>query len=350
MRHAVILAGGSGTRLWPASRRSRPKQFLALGARAGESLLDATDRRVRGIARVGSQPTVSVTAAEQAPLIPAAPDRLVLREPVGRNTAAALGLAAVDLLDRDPDAIMGVFPADHHIADEDGFAAAAARAYELVEASDVIATIGITPTHPETGFGYLEPGPAIDAVASLVKRFVEKPDAATAERYLAAGYLWNAGMFFVSARRLMDELARHMPETHAGLTEIAGAANRDDAAARVYPTLPSQSIDFGVMEKTDRVVVVRGDFGWNDVGSFAALADYRPADAAGNVAEGNVVFHDAKNNVVLGDQDVAIAVIGVDDLVVVQSADGILVVPRARAQEVRHAVAELERRGLRRFL
>jgi mannose-1-phosphate guanylyltransferase len=245
---------------------------------------------------------------------------------------------------------MGVFPADHHIADEAGFAAAAARAFELVEASDVIATIGITPTRAETGFGYLEPGPAIDGGAALVKRFHEKPDATTAEQYLAAGFLWNAGMFFVSARRLLAELARHMPDTHAGLAEIAAAADRDAAAALVYPRLPAQSIDFGVMEKTDRVVLVRGSFGWNDVGSFAALAEYRAADAAGNVTSGTVVLHDAAGNVVLGDPDVAIAVIGVNDLVIVQSADGILVVPRARAQDVRHAVAELERRGAKRFL
>ncbi|HTM21014.1 MAG TPA: sugar phosphate nucleotidyltransferase [Kofleriaceae bacterium] len=350
MRHAVILAGGSGTRLWPASRRDRPKQFLALGARPGETLLEATERRVRLIPELSGQPPVIVTAAAQAALLGDSATRIVLREPQGRNTATALGLAAVHLIDRDPAAILGVFPADHSIADDDGFAAAAARAFALVEASDVIATIGITPTHAETGYGYLEPGPPIDDQASLVRRFVEKPDAQTAEQYLAAGYLWNAGMFFVSARRLLDELARHMPQTHAGLMEIAGAADREAATARVYPGLPSQSIDFGVMEKTERVVAVRGTFGWSDVGSFAALADYRPHDDAGNVVDGTAVFHDAHGNIVLGEPGMAIAVIGVDDLVVVQAGDGIVVVPRARAQEVRHAVIELQRRGLGRFL
>ena len=358
MRHAVILAGGSGTRLWPASRRGRPKQFLALGAQPGESLLAATARRVTEIPGVPAQAPLVVTAADQVGLVrialPGLPPDAVLGEPVGRNTAAALGLAAVHLLHRDPHAVIGALPADHHIADEARFAAMAGRGFALAEADDVIVTLGIVPDRPETGYGWLEPGPPAGGGAVTVRRFVEKPDLAGAERYLAGGYLWNAGMFFLRARRLVDELARHLPETHAGLQQIAAAlASGGDVAAvtaRVYPTFAGISIDHGIMEKTDRIVMLKGDFGWSDVGSFAALAGYRAADADDNVTEGTVVLHDAHRNIVLSDAEVAVAIVGLDDLIVVQSGNAILVVPRARAQDVRHVVAELDRRGLKRFL
>ncbi len=358
MRHAVILAGGTGTRLWPASRRNRPKQFLPLGALPGESLLAATARRVNEVARVAAQAPLVVTAADQAGMVrmslPGLPPDAVLREPVARNTAAALGLAAVHLLHRDPRAVMAALPADHHIADEAGFVALAGRAFALAEDKDVIVTLGIVPDRPETGYGWLEPGQPAGGGAVTVSRFIEKPELVDAERYQAVGYLWNAGIFFLRAQRMLDELARHLPETHAGLQQIAAAlaAGGDAAAvtAQVYPTFASISIDHAIMEKTDRIVMLPADIGWSDVGSFAALTGYRQADDDGNVTEGTVVLHEAQGNVVLADPEFAIAVIGVDDLVIVQSGNGILVVPRARAQDVRHAVAELDRRGLRRFL
>lgn len=363
MRHAVILAGGSGQRLWPASRRDRPKQFLPLGARAGESLLAATRRRLGRLCP--PERIVVVTAAAQVEQARAAlPDLAadaILAEPMARNTAAALGLAAVYLLHRDPDAVLGALPADHHIADEARFIALAEQAFALAEQRDVIATIGITPTRPETGFGYLQVGEPLDGDAGVftVRRFVEKPDAETARRYLDAGdYLWNGGMFFVRAERLLAELERHMPATAAGLRTIAqglqeggeGGEAVAEAAARVYPLLPSISIDHGVMEHADDMVTLRGDFGWNDVGSWAALAEYRPTDASGNVTQGTAVLHDAANNIVVGDTDHAIALIGVKDLIVVQSGNSILVVPRERAQEVREVVSALQAQELDRYL
>jgi mannose-1-phosphate guanylyltransferase len=359
MRHAVILAGGSGTRLWPASRRSRAKQFLALGTRPDESLLRATYRRISPVCEPAH--VVAVTAADQAEAVraelPELPAASVIAEPARRNTAAALGLAALHLRHRDPDAVMAALPADHNVRDEARFAEVATRAFDLAAANDVIVTIGIVPTRPETGFGYLELGAGRTGEAEEVTRFVEKPDPETAARYLAAGnYLWNGGYFFMRAERLLRDLERFMPETHRGLSEIAraldagGEQDAAEAAARVYPTLPSVSIDYGVMERTTEVVCLRGAFGWNDVGSWAALAEYRPADADGNVTEGTVVAHDAHNNVVVSDGGCAIAVVGVDDLVVVQSGDAILVVPRSRAQDVRAAVAALEERDLDRFL
>jgi mannose-1-phosphate guanylyltransferase len=337
-----------------------PKQLLPLGARPGESLLAATARRVDGLVDRGAIEVV--TAASQATGVHAALPWLgegaVIAEPSARNTAAALGLAAVHLLRRDPDAVIGALPADHHIADEAAFRDVVDAAFRLAEASDVIVTVGIQPTRAETGFGWLELGAPLAGAAGAfeVARFVEKPDAATAERYLAGGrHLWNGGMFFLRASRLLAEIGRHLPETHRGLDAIAAALEAGPAAAAVaaaaiYPALPSISIDHGVMEKASGVVTLRGDFGWNDVGSWAALADYRPADSDKNVVEGNVVVLDGARNLVVGDGDHAVALIGVSDLVVIQSRDGILVVPRSRAQEVRDAVAALGARGLDRFL
>jgi mannose-1-phosphate guanylyltransferase len=373
MRYAVILAGGSGHRLWPASRKASPKQFLPLGADAGESLLAATRRRLDDLCPVEN--ILVVTARDQAEMVrvalPELPARNILAEPAARNTAAALGLAAVHLLHRDPDAVLGALPADHHIADRARFAAVARRAFDLAAARDVIVTIGIVPTRPEPGFGYLALGGPLDADPSSevgtsseigaaaahgarwVERFVEKPSVEIARLYFESGqYLWNAGMFFVSARRLLRDIEALLPATFAGLDAIARAlrdGGEHAAAARaeeVYPGLPGVSIDHGVMEHTQGVVTLPGDFGWNDVGSWAALADYRTADENGNIVQGTAVLHDARGNIVVGDSDHVVTLIGVEGLVVVQSGNGILVVPRERAQDVREAVAALQRRAL----
>lgn len=358
MRHAVILAGGSGQRLWPASRSSRPKQFLPLGARPGESLLAATWRRIAPVVAPDriAVVTASAQAAEVRAHLPELAPHGLIGEPLGRNTAAALGLAALHLTHRDPDAIMAVLPADHHITDEAGFARVATTAFALAEAHDVIVTVGIVPTRAETGFGYMRIGERFGEDARVVERFVEKPDAATAAQYLAGGdHLWNSGMYFVRARRLLRDIAAFMPATHDALAVIQRALEHgDDAAVRaaeaVYPGLPNVSIDHGVMERASVVITVPGDFGWNDVGSWAALADYRPRDEHGNVTEGTVIVHDARDNVVVADPGTAVAVIGVEGLVVVKAGNAILVVPRERAQDVRAAVAALKARKLDDYL
>jgi mannose-1-phosphate guanylyltransferase len=333
MRHAVILAGGGGTRLWPASRNRRPKQFLPLGTDPDEPLLAATARRLD--ADVTWVVTGADYAAAVAHILPAA--RVVV-EPLARNTAAAIGLAARTIAATDPDAVVGVFPSDQHVADEAGFRAAAARAYRIAAAEDALVVLGIHPTRPETGFGYLAPdGPGPDG-SVRVARFVEKPDAATAARYVADGYLWNAGIFFFRAARILREIDHHLPALAAAL------ADGD------WTALPPVSLDYGVMEKAAGILAVRGDFGWNDVGSWTALADIRPADAAGNVTQGDVVAHDATRNIAIADPGRVVALVGVSDLVVVQAGDAVLVLPRERAQDVREIVRLLRERGLDRFL
>ncbi|HVK73357.1 MAG TPA: sugar phosphate nucleotidyltransferase [Kofleriaceae bacterium] len=354
MRRAVILAGGSGTRLWPASRQARPKQLLALGG--GETLLAATARRLRAAA----PDVMIVTAAEHAGACAAeVPAATVVAEPLPRNTAAALGLAAVHAAHRDADAVLGAFPADHHVADEVGFGVAIERAWGAAERGDVIATIGVVPTRAETGFGYLELGgdrAELGDGVRTVARFVEKPEPATAAGFAAGGrHLWNAGMFFVRARRLLAEIERWMPATGDGLREISDAlrGGGDEAAARataaVYPRLPSVSIDHGVMEHAADVVAVPGAFGWSDVGSWQAVAALVPAGERGHAAVGDAVVVDAAGNLTYTDDGV-IALVGVSNLAVVRAGDAVLVVPLDRAQDVKAVVAALAAGGRQRYL
>jgi len=345
VRHAVILAGGSGTRLWPASRRARPKQLLALG--------ESPDVMVAAAVELGGRvasDVVIVTAESQADATRSlVPGIELIVEPVGRNTAAAIGLAAAILVARDPDATLIVLPADQHVADRAGLASVLATALDAAEHADAIATIGIPPTRPETGFGYVElTAPAVPGAVQPVARFVEKPDLATAERYVASGrYLWNAGIFCARASRLLAELDAQLPEIARAVREIA----RDPGvAAERYAALPSISIDHGVMEHAARVVTVPAAVGWDDVGSWAALDAIRGRDAHANTIVGTAVVLDGTNNVVMSDDDTLIATVGVSDLVVVKHGDAILVIPKAAAQDVRKVIDALAARGLGRYL
>src|SRR6185436_18783815 len=340
--YAMILAGGGGTRLWPASRRRRPKQLLTLGGT--ESLLGATFRRVEAV--FGREHILVVTAADQVEalqkVLPQLPPENLVAEPAARNTAAAVGLGAAVVARRaGPAAVLAVLPADHHIGDEAGFAATLRTA--IGQAREAIVTVGIRPTGPETGFGYIEQGAPLAEGVYQVARFVEKPNAAKAAEYLAAGtYLWNSGMFFFTAERLLAEARRHLPELGAALDTLVAASDFPTALRSLYPGVPAISIDYGIMEKTAGIRVVPGDFGWNDVGSWAALPSIRPADGAGNVVSGDTVVAESRGSIVLSEPGAPlVGVVGVDNLVVIATADAVLVVPKDRAQEVRRVVDAL---------
>ena len=354
--YPVVMAGGSGTRFWPLSRQRCPKQFLPL---VGDvPLLAATVARLPPFARLDH--TYVVCGPSHAPVVrrilPALPPENLLVEPCARNTAPCVGLAALHVARRDPRGVMVMLPADHHVARPAAFRDALGTAVRVAR-QGAIATIGVRPDRPETGYGYLKVGPLLAVAARTrkgsrphkVDRFVEKPDAATARRYVADGsYLWNSGIFAFRADVILAEIRRAMPDLGERLDRI-GAALGTPRAGRVlkklFPGCPSISIDYGVMESSGRIAVVPADFGWSDVGSFAALSDVRALDRDGNVAEGDALILGGRNNVVLALPDRPLAVVGLDDVIAVDAGDAVLVCRRDRAQDVRKAVDELRRRG-----
>jgi mannose-1-phosphate guanylyltransferase len=357
--YAVIMAGGAGTRFWPASRELRPKQLLPLADPSGkESLLAATVRRIAPLV-----PAERVYIATGAKLVeatardlPSVPRANLLAEPVARNTAPCIGWATATIARRDPDAIVMVLPSDHFITDEEGFRAVLAKALAGARAGYLTA-IGIVPTRAETGYGYVELGAALGPDMNEVARFVEKPDRARAEAYVAGGkHLWNAGMFFFRAKEMAAAIRSCLPELADGLAKIDAAAAAGGAAgeakelAATFPGLPSISIDHGVMEKAQRLAVVPGSFGWNDLGSWESAWELAAKDAEGNALPSGAVAVDARGNLVrdlttgTGAKKVY-ALVGVSDLVVVETDDAVLVMPRDRAQDVKAVVQALKGRG-----
>lgn len=343
MRHAVIMAGGSGTRLWPLSRSRRPKQLLRLFE--GSSLLRLARERLRNLFDTEN---IWVATSEKyldsvATALPNLPRQNLIGEPMGRDTANAIGLAAHLLHRRDPDATMAVFTADHLIEPQDAFDAAIRNGLEAAEANpEALVTFGVTPTEPHTGYGYVQVGAPVGG-AYQVESFREKPDVETAREYVSSGsYLWNSGMFAWKLKAILGELERCLPTNHETLQELVREwefLTGTPQAAERFGGLEKISIDFGVMEKARQVLTVKMDCKWLDLGSWTSLAETRDPDEHGNVSVApRTMVVDGENNILVSEEEHLLVTLGVSDLIVVHAGDVTLVCRREDAQRVKDLV------------
>ncbi|HUO22883.1 MAG TPA: mannose-1-phosphate guanylyltransferase/mannose-6-phosphate isomerase [Caulobacteraceae bacterium] len=343
----VIISGGAGSRLWPLSTPERPKQFHVLGG--DRTLIQQAALRLSGADGLSVAPPVVIcnqshlqAVKAQMAEIGCAPAAIVL-EPFGRNTAAVAMTAALLAAAADPEALVLLMPSDQLMPDPNAFNRSVAAA--APSARERIVLLGVTPTAPETGFGYIEAGEPISPSVSAVKRFVEKPDVATAEAYLASGrYLWNAGMFLASPAVMLAELRRHAPEVAAAAEAALNKAEQRDGAiwldAEAFAACPSVSLDYAVMEKTDKAAVAPLSAGWADIGAWSSLWAESARDVDGNAAFGPVELLDAHDCLVWS-EDRTVAVIGLDNIVVVNTAEGVLVLPKSRSQDVKVLVERM---------
>lgn len=348
-RYGVIMAGGGGTRFWPLSRKERPKQLLNLSG--NDFMVNETLDRL--LSCVKKENMFIVTNVAQASLMEhETAGRMeknhILAEPAARNTAACIGYAAMEILCKYGDGIMCILPSDHFIKNGEEFTRILNKACETAEKTDALVTIGIQPTYPATGYGYIR-----SENCSIVEEFVEKPDEETAREYLKQGtYFWNSGMFVWKASTILSYMERLLPDVYECMKEIGeamGSEKEAEVIARVYPTIPRISIDYGIMERAEGVRVIPGNFGWNDIGSLDMLSLMKEPDERGNTIYGETVCVDSENCILYG-TDKLIATIGLKDMVVVQTKDAVLICPKDRAQDVKKVVEQLTEEGRERYL
>jgi mannose-1-phosphate guanylyltransferase len=350
-KFVVIIAGGRGERFWPQSRLRRPKHLLPIVG--GKPMLTQTLDRVRALVPVGN--TFIITSAPQEAAVrevcPQLPRENIVAEPVGRDTAPAVALAAALVAQRDPAGVFAVLPADHVIHDARAYRANLSAAFAAAGAAGVMVTIGVKPEEPSTGFGYIQRGTRWRNFGRkpffYVRRFVEKPTAEVARGYLASGeYFWNAGMFIWSVPVVNSALEKLAPELHAAFAPVRRALAKKRALgpvlAKVYPALKKVSVDYALIEKSDNVVVLPASFDWDDVGAWPAVAKHFAQDARGNVVRGRALVEQGSNNIVFSQGEHLLAVVGADDLIVVHTPDATLVCPKSRAQEIKALLKRVE--------
>ncbi|MDO4262267.1 MAG: mannose-1-phosphate guanylyltransferase [Eubacteriales bacterium] len=347
--YGVIMAGGGGTRFWPLSRQAMPKQMLNLSGR--ERMINETIDRLDGV--IDRQDTFIVTNEKQAAKMlecvdgRIAPDH-ILSEPSARNTAACIGYAAMEIVKKYGDGVMCIFPSDHFVKNEEAFRQVLGEAVRTAEERDMLVTIGIEPTFPSTGYGYIRFDKNEDAVARRVEEFKEKPDLETAKAYVESGnYAWNSGMFVWKASTILKKFEALLPDIYACLVKLGEVMNtpqEQEVIGQVYPTIPTISIDYGILERSDDVLVLSGDFGWNDVGSWDMMKVVYDADENGNILVGEQVNIDTADTISFSTGRM-IATVGVEGLVVVETPDAVLVCAKDRVQDVKQIVDALGERG-----
>lgn len=355
--YAVIMAGGRGTRFWPKSREKMPKHLQDIFGK--KTIIQETVDRIGPL--IPAKNILIVTGAghsdELMQQLPDLPKENIIIEPVGRNTAPCIGLAAVHIKKMNPEGVMVVLPSDHYIADDESFRRTLAIASEMAQRGNHLLTIGINPAGPETGYGYMEEGKAVAAIRGeeifQVKSFREKPDIEQAITFLEdGGFFWNSGMFIWKVSTILNEIERLLPDLYKGLKKIENALGTDsekDIINKVYQEITPISIDYGIMEKTGETLLVRGDFGWSDIGSWNTLWEVWDKDENGNAVKGRFIGIDSSNSLIYS-PDKLVALVGVEDLIVVETADSLLVCKKEASQDVKKLVEMLEEKNMKEYL
>jgi len=358
--HAVIMAGGVGARFWPRSREKSPKQILEIVG-SGTMIQNVINRIDPIVQR--DRILIVTNKAQKASImkqVPFIPSQNIIVEPMGRNTAPCVGLASLFVNRFDPEAVMIVLPSDHIIQNVEEFLRILQLGVEVAYSSGALITIGIQPTRPETGYGYIQvidendgTNPYFDRGVYKVKTFAEKPDLPTAERFLKSGdFLWNSGMFVWRVDVILKEIQEHLPELYDGLMKIERSINTKDfkpVLATVYGQIRGISIDYGVMEKAQRVYVIKGDFGWSDIGSWDEVYRITPKDEHGNCFTGKAIMKDTKGSMIYSPNKL-VATIGVEDLIIINTDDALLVCKRGKSQDVKEVVDYMKRKQMHEYL